>query len=219
MGGRSAFSWAVYDGLFPTPMVRKAAAQFPDCDWQGWHRYDSPGERKLTGLGPVPPLCVELFAKMNELCPAHLTPPGSEILGNEMHCMPHDGFLDLHLDCDVHPKTGLRRAMNAILFIDPWRVEWGGQLELWDTSSQPIQVSITPQFNRLVIFETNDHSYHGVPRPIRAPMGVFRRSLAVYWWERGDWVNRRPRAKFVALPGEPESKEKDAWRSDRCGRR
>lgn len=128
--------------------------------------------------------------------------------------MPRNGFLDLHLDCDVHPKTGFRRAMNLILFMDDWSSSWGGALELW--SENRIEACVYPGHNRLVAFETNDHSFHGIPRPMTAPPGVWRRSFAVYFWEPGVWEPKRPRAKFMSLPGEQASGEKLKWQRDRC---
>ena len=78
-------------------------------------------------------------------------------------------------------------------------------------------ISIHPHFNRLVIFETSDRSYHGVPHKIRAPTGIYRRSLATYWWEPGDWFCKRKRATFMALPNVPDTEDKKAWRRERSG--
>src|SRR5260370_24691553 len=49
---------------------------------------------------------------------------------------------------------------------------------------------IAPVFNRAVLFETNENSFHGHPRPLRCPEGQSRRSLAVYYYtaERDDGV-------------------------------
>lgn len=156
---------------------------------------------------------------MNSLCPKHLVAKPDELLSNELHMMPNDGLLDLHLDCDVHPRTKHRRAVNAILFLnDGWNPDWLGQLEFWDPIDGLI-AAITPAFNRLVVFETNEFSYHGVPRPMRAPEGVWRKSMAVYWWLPPDGKEpKRPRAQFVALPGEPIDEEKARWRQQRSGK-
>jgi hypothetical protein len=110
--------------------------------------------------------------------------------------------------------TGFRRAMNAILFMDDWSSSWGGALELW--SELRIEACIYPGHNRLVVFETDDRAFHGIPRPMTAPPGVWRRSFAVYFWEPGSWSCLRPRAKFMCLPGEYITPEKKAWQSERC---
>lgn len=132
--------------------------------------------------------------------------------------MPSGGWLDVHLDCDRHPQTGYRRAVNAILFLDDWLPEWGGQLELWAADRSRCDVAITPGPNRLVIFRCDDVSYHGIPRPISCPPERWRRSLAVYWWEPSVGPAIRPRAEFVSVAGETSDPAKDAWRRKRAGR-
>lgn len=124
-----------------------------------------------------------------------------------MHLMPPDGFLDAHLDADVHPKTGMRRAVNAILFLDHWDTQWGGALCLQRDATQ-IDVEIFPARNRLVVFECNDASYHAVSQI----NSRHRRSLASFWWEWGEWECKRPRSLFVGAP----DPEKDKWRQERC---
>jgi hypothetical protein len=42
--------------------------------------------------------------------------------------------------------------------------------------------NIAPLFNRLVIFETNEISYHGHPVPLSISDGMSRKSLAVYYY-------------------------------------
>lgn len=37
-------------------------------------------------------------------------------------------------------------------------------------------------FNRCVIFETNEISYHGHPKPLKTPEGINRKSLATYYY-------------------------------------
>ena len=42
---------------------------------------------------------------------------------------------------------------------------------------------IAPVFNRAVIFDTTQNSWHGLSRPLIQPNGVYRKSLAVYYLE------------------------------------
>ena len=49
--------------------------------------------------------------------------------------------------------------------------------------------AIEPRFNRLVIFNTNDTTYHGHPTPHAFPEGYPRTSLAFYYYP----VSPRPR--------------------------
>jgi hypothetical protein len=61
-------------------------------------------------------------------------------------------------------------------------------------------VSITPLYNRAVIFETSDMSYHGHPEALRCPEGVYRKSIALYYYT----LPRPERARRLAFfPTDP----------------
>ena len=38
-----------------------------------------------------------------------------------------------------------------------------------------------PIFNRIVIFNTNDFTYHGHPNPLQCPQHISRKSIALYY--------------------------------------
>ena len=97
--------------------------------------------------------------------------------------------LDPHVDFTHHPITGLHRRMNLIVYLNKeWEKEWGGNIELHKDPYRPPEedeiVSIEPLFNRAVIFETNDISWHGFPR-INLPEDkkhLSRKSFALYYY-------------------------------------
>jgi len=66
-----------------------------------------------------------------------------------------------------------------------WQEEWGGQLELWDRDVSRCYEKIAPLFNRTVIFNTSDSSYHGHPHPLQCPQGESRKSLSFYYYTNG----------------------------------
>lgn len=189
------------------PQLKRWQAAWP---WNAnWLRYDSPGECKLTLRDSIPETLSDALRWLDTLCPAGLVTDISRH-GAALHMLPVGGFLDPHLDCDRHPATGYRRAQNAILFLDDFLPEWGGDLHLYDSDLSGKATRITPKAGRVVVFDCDDESYHGVPGPVVGP--IPRRSLAVYWWEPVDWTPKRPRAQFVALANETPNPEKDAWR-------
>ena len=103
-------------------------------------------------------------------------------LGYGLHQGGNNSFLDIHIDYNIHPIQQLYRKLNLILFFNPvWEATWGGHLELWDSEVKNCIQSIAPVFNRCVIFECSDVSYHGYSR-INIPDGITRKSYYQYYF-------------------------------------
>ncbi len=97
--------------------------------------------------------------------------------------------LDPHIDFNRHPVDRTHRRLNLIVYLNPeWDDAWGGSLEIHrDPRAPDNQIKlITPLFNRCVIFETNEISWHGFSRitlPVNKP-SLSRRSIALYFYTR-----------------------------------
>ena len=97
--------------------------------------------------------------------------------------------LDAHVDFNRHPIEGWHRRLNLIVYLNrEWDASWGGALELHsDPRSEDDRViSIAPIYNRAVIFETTEWSWHGFPRialPARKE-SLSRRSVALYFYTK-----------------------------------
>jgi Rps23 Pro-64 3,4-dihydroxylase Tpa1-like proline 4-hydroxylase len=59
----------------------------------------------------------------------------------------------------------------------------GGNIELWDTDVKVCHHSFEPIFNRCVVFETSEISYHGVTA-VKCPEGQSRRSFAACYYTK-----------------------------------
>lgn len=107
--------------------------------------------------------------------------PDPWFTGGGLHEIETGGRLEVHADFNLHPRLGLVRRVNVLVYLNrDWRAEYGGALELWD-SRRRIR-SIEPLYNRCVVFDTDRESFHGHPDPVRAPAGVPRRSIALYYY-------------------------------------
>jgi hypothetical protein len=97
--------------------------------------------------------------------------------------------LDPHVDFNHHPREGWHRRLNLIVYLNrEWNDRWGGSLELHsDPRAADDRVSlVTPLYNRCVIFETTEWSWHGFGR-ITLPAGreaLTRKSIALYLYTR-----------------------------------
>ena len=209
------FDHWIIDDFAPDYIAWKIAQEFPDYDSDLWYRYDNPLERKRTirEWGTFREQTYQMFSRLcapdfcqdlSRLTGQDQITPDYGLHGAGQHLQGAGDHLNMHLDYEVHPRLGLRRRFNLIWYVTPeWQPSWGGELEFWSHNSHADQprepvASIVPRFNRAVIFDTTQHSWHGVPRPIRCPQGMYRRSLAMYYLvpDRGE-TNRRPRALYA----------------------
>lgn len=106
--------------------------------------------------------------------------------GGGIHETRKGGFLKVHTDFNYHKKIKLDRRVNLLLYLNSdWPEEFGGHLELWDSSMESCQAKVLPIINRMVVFNTTDYSYHGHPEPLTCPDDRSRLSLALYYYTNG----------------------------------
>jgi hypothetical protein len=144
--------------------------------------------------------------------------------GGGLHAHCYRGRLDLHLDYSIHPITLKERRLNLIVYLNSeWKEDWGGELELWDHGDEghpeTLAKAIAPKHNQAILFRTSDTSYHGVPNAIAEPTAV-RKSMAIYYVSpRRTNIVHRPKARFVARPGEKHCPLMEELREIRSHRR
>lgn len=98
------------------------------------------------------------------------------------HMVGNGGRLGIHADFSHHPKLGLERRVNLLLYLNKnWQKDYGGALRLYNSNVEA-EKEIEPINGRCVIFSTSDQSYHGHPDPMKLPNEVVRKSLALYYY-------------------------------------
>jgi len=111
--------------------------------------------------------------------------PDPYFTGGGLNVTTSGGLLDVHVDGNYHDASGLNRRINAILYLNPgWQEGWGGEFGLYDETGEKLIKKIAPIHNRLVVFDTNDKSFHGLPDPITFPEGHSRRSIILYYYTK-----------------------------------
>ena len=100
------------------------------------------------------------------------------------------------------PRTLWCRRVNVLLYLNKdWQPEYNGQLELWSGDMRTCEAKINPEFNRVVIFSTDEKSYHGFPDAIECPEDMTRKSLALYYFTEEDKALRLRTTDYRARPG------------------
>jgi hypothetical protein len=127
-----------------------------------------------------------------------------ELVGGGLHQTGARGRLDVHVDFNYIEARQLHRRLNILIYFnDGWLSAWGGQLELWNRDVSRCIHSFDPVFNRCVIFETSEISYHGVTETTCSKDAV-RRSFAGYYYTKaspGQWAGSHSTI-FKARPEE-----------------
>lgn len=159
----------------------------------GWYKYLNPLEVKFAfdRINSLPKKIRDLFYILST---DRLTKRFAEISGIDdleydpylhgagLHAHPRYGRLNLHLDYEQHPITEKERKINIILYLSKdWDTKWNGETELWEKDMSKCAVKTEVKFNRAIIFQTNEVSYHGLPEKILCPEGTYRKSLAYYY--------------------------------------
>ncbi|MFC7448771.1 2OG-Fe(II) oxygenase [Rhodococcus daqingensis] len=131
--------------------------------------------------------------------------PDPELVGGGLHQTGPRGRLDVHVDFNYLEDRKLHRRLNILIYFNEgWMPEWGGQLELWNSDVSECVHSFDPIFNRCVIFETSEISYHGVTE-VRCPDDAVRRSFAGYYYTKSaptNWAGESYSTIFKARPDE-----------------
>ena len=191
------FPHIVLDGLFAESTLERVLADFPAAGDIPWVRFENATEKKLgySHRAELRPALQEFLWRMN-------APPMLEFLetltgieglipdpyfgGAGPHQILPGGFLKVHTDFNWHPKLRLDRRLNLIVYLNQdWREEYGGHIELWDGEVEHCGQRVLPVWNRTIVFNTTDFSFHGHPHPLACPPGMSRKSVSFYYYTNG----------------------------------
>ena len=193
------FKHIVIDDCFDSDLAAACLSSFPDIHDESWeHANDLDIEIKYRTTWKsefdIPENVVDVVRIMNSamFLQAMSSRLGIEKLipdpyftGGGLNVTARSGLLDVHVDGNYHDATGLNRRVNALLYLNPnWKPEWGGEFGIYDSDGQNCVKKVAPLFNRLVIFDSHDHSFHGLPDPLNFPEGEFRRSVILYYYTK-----------------------------------
>lgn len=191
------FPHIVFDNFFAPALLDWVLSEFPKPGEIEWQRFDSEREIKLasaaeSSFGPATRLLLyhlnsitflEFLSNVTGI--ANLIPDPC-FDGGGLHQIVRGGKLGIHADFNKHPRYGLDRRLNLLLYLNKdWREEYGGHLELWNRDMTRCEAKILPVFNRFMVFGTTDYTYHGHPDPLQCPEGMTRKSLALYYFSNG----------------------------------
>lgn len=211
------FPHIVIDDFLPSHVVENLLAEFPTAASVPWDTWDSEHEVTL-GLSDEKKMseytrevlqqfnCSVLLDFLEALTGIDGLISDPFLRGAGLHQTQPGGFLNIHVDFNYHPRLRLDRRINLLLFLNrDWKEEYNGHLELWNRDVTRCVQRIAPLFNRCVVFNTTDFSYHGSPDVLKSPKGMTRKSLTLYYYSNGRPAEERSgehTTLFRARPGE-----------------
>ena len=197
---RNPFRHVVIDDFFTPEYCAQLLAQFPPFE-RGNARNEAgkPGNKstieKIRDLGPAFATLDDLVQSRDFLDLIGRITGIDDLLydpwyfGGGTHENRNGQDLDAHVDFNRHPVERWHRRLNLIVYLNhEWDLAWGGALELHSDprAADDRVISIAPLFNRAVIFETTEVSWHAFPR-IALPadkQALTRKSVALYFYTK-----------------------------------
>lgn len=193
---KKPFRYTYFDNVLKADMAEEVYEQYPTINngkWDGTTYIDQKNKFSKTEFEQGSVLdrvfkelnSPEFLKYMEYISGIEGLVGDAQLFGGGLHQSIKGAFLNVHVDYNFHPKTKHHRRLNAIIYLNKdWKDEYEGHLELWDLVDGKKEriARIAPSFNRLAMFETNEISFHGHPHPLKAPEGINRKSLAVYYY-------------------------------------
>ena len=188
------FPHVVLDDVFEPELLKQILVEFEGMDRGRWHSSDKELERKwatedIQHFGPTTRafinqlnggLFLSFLEKLTGITGLISDP---HLRGGGLHEIRREGALGVHADFNLYPRLNIWRRLNLLLYLNEnWDPAWGGELELWDRTGTQRVTSVSPIFNRVVIFDTSNYSYHGHPHPLMCPPDRSRKSIALYYY-------------------------------------
>ena len=120
--------------------------------------------------------------------------------------MDKECFLNPHIDNSHDKDRKNYRVLNLLYYVTPdWKLEYGGNLELWDRGLKQKPRTVVSKFNRLVMMMTYKSSYHSVSKVVHDGK---RCCLSNYYFSPTS-VEGNDYFHITSFRGRPEQKLRD----------
>ena len=222
---KKPYRYVVIDNFFTTEICDKFAKSYPNQNDEKWYRFrdtfhgeDNVFEKGMMGISNIeqlPSTCLNIINELNSDRFLNILKniTGLEGLIKDTHnnigqwagirAMIPGAYQSIHSDARKHPHLGIEKRITLVGYLNKnWKEKDGGYTEIWDDRMTMCVDKVAPLYNRVLIFENTEKSYHGVPE-----VWKYRKSyLSSYLLNSGDFYETRPKAKFVKRPNEKNNK-------------
>lgn len=164
------------DDLLPVNIAKEIYAAFPSPEEMASHKSMRENKRIAAQMNLYNPLLEEIVYAfqdqrivniVEEITGLKQMIPDENLYAGGISLMAQGNFLNPHLDNSHDNDRESYRVLNLLYYVSPeWKLENGGNLELWDHGVKGEPRTIFSKFNRLVLMITNKSSYHSVSKVV-----------------------------------------------------
>lgn len=171
---KGRISTCYIDHLFPEHIAQAIYDAFPSAEQMGEHRSIREYKKVAAQMNLYHPLLEEAIYAFQQpevvaACEAITgipeMSPDEHLYAGGISLMSKGNFLNPHLDNSHDNYQEKYRVLNLLYYVSPgWKLEHGGNLELWDQGTDKPQRTLVSAFNRLALMVTHKTSIHSVSK-------------------------------------------------------
>jgi len=164
------------DNLLPEDLVAEIHANFPKLEETVQRKNSRESKYVAYQMNRFNPLLEEIIYAfqdqrivdlISEICATKNIVADEFLYAGGLSLMNKNSFLNPHLDNSHDKDRNLWRVFNLLFYVTPnWKLDNGGNLELWQDGISNKQITIKSEFNRLVVMATHKNSWHSVSKVV-----------------------------------------------------
>ena len=148
-----------------------------------------------------------IVALISEICGLEKVSADEKLYAGGLSLMKKNNYLNPHLDNSHDKDRDKWRVLNLLYYVTPnWKLENGGNLELWPNGVKKAPIAITSKFNRLVVMATHQNAWHSVNKVL---VDKVRCCVSNYYFSETSYFENDS-FHITSFRGRPEENIKDA---------
>ena len=215
------YRYLVIDDFFNPEICDEFSKSYPTLDDNKWYKFrdtfhgeDNVFEKGMMGISnkeQLPSTCLNIINELNSDSFLNVLKSITGLKGllKDTHndigqwagirAMVPGAYQSIHSDARKHPHLGIEKRITLVGYLNKeWTEKDSGYTEVWNNDMTKCVDKVAPKYNRVLIFENTEKSYHGVPE-----VKNYRKTfLTSYLLNTENFNETRPKARFVKRPNE-----------------
>jgi Rps23 Pro-64 3,4-dihydroxylase Tpa1-like proline 4-hydroxylase len=215
------YPYIIIDNFLTKEISKKFVSSYPNLDDDRWYHFRNTihgkknvFEQGMMGISNIMDLPIDALSIISELNSSEflnilkqITNIDNLVLDTHngigqwagIRAMKPGAYQSIHSDARLHPHLEIEKKITLVGYLnEDWKESDNGYTEIWNNDMSLCVDKVAPLFNRVLIFQNTNKSYHGVPK-----VNNYRKTfLTSYLRKTSDFKETRPKAQFVKRPNE-----------------